>query len=156
MKNQPVNIDGKEYWISRSVAICVACFTRDSGLRVLAVKRGENLDEPGKWCLPCGYLDYDETLHDACKRELKEETNLYTDNFHFYHIDSDPKSNRQNVTVVYWTYSTSYAYQTVFADGVESTDLEWIAISDLKNYDWAFNHKQLILDILQLSHIEYE
>ena len=153
MTNQPVNIDGKEYWISRSVAVCGAVFTIDDGLRVLAVKRGNNLDEPGKWCLPCGYLDWNETLEEACAREIMEETGLHTHSFNLYHIDSNPESNRQNVTVVYWSFSRDYASHTVSVDGVESVDLKWIAIPDIKYYDWAFGHKNLIQDILMATNL---
>lgn len=30
----------------------------------------------GMWCIPCGYLEYDEDVWDGVKREFKEETNL--------------------------------------------------------------------------------
>ncbi len=36
-------------------------------------KRGR---EKGRWCIPCGYVDYDEDVRDAAVRECKEETNL--------------------------------------------------------------------------------
>jgi 8-oxo-dGTP pyrophosphatase MutT (NUDIX family) len=28
------------------------------------------------WCIPCGYVEYDEDVFDAAAREFKEETNL--------------------------------------------------------------------------------
>ena len=31
---------------------------------------------PGKWCLPCGYIEYDETYVEAAAREIKEETGI--------------------------------------------------------------------------------
>ncbi|HWP96743.1 MAG TPA: NUDIX hydrolase [Syntrophomonadaceae bacterium] len=30
----------------------------------------------GLWCIPCGYLEYDEDLYSGIRREFKEETNL--------------------------------------------------------------------------------
>jgi len=30
----------------------------------------------GLWCIPCGYLEYDEDLYAGLRREFKEETNL--------------------------------------------------------------------------------
>lgn len=30
----------------------------------------------GLWCIPCGYLEYEEDLHEGLKREFKEETGL--------------------------------------------------------------------------------
>ena len=64
MNNFPVIKDGKEYWISRSIA--VACFVYkivNDEIYVLANKRGSGTpDFQGYWYCPCGYLDYDETL----------------------------------------------------------------------------------------------
>ncbi|PKM78193.1 MAG: ADP-ribose pyrophosphatase [Firmicutes bacterium HGW-Firmicutes-15] len=39
-------------------------------------KGGKYLD---LWCIPCGYLEYDEDIYDGVKREFKEETNLDID-----------------------------------------------------------------------------
>ena len=153
MKNFPVQIDGKEYWISRSVAVCGFIFTEDQGLRILAIKRGKGCpDNIGKWCCPCGYIDYDETLLQACMREIKEETDLTVDpsSLNFSHIDSDPKANRQNITISYWSFKSSYAGQTVtgaFADKDEVDDVEWISIGELNKYEWAFNHDCLIMRV---------
>lgn len=153
MKNFPVIIDNKEYWISRSMAVAGFIFTTDQGLRVLAIKRGKGCpDEVGKWCCPCGYLDYDETLEFACKREIKEETNLSvsTSLLHLFRIDSDPKSNRQNVTLSYWSYKDTYYGQTVtgeFGEPDEVDDVEWIGLEELDQYDWAFGHKYLIMEV---------
>lgn len=30
----------------------------------------------GLWCIPCGYVEYDEDVYEAVVREFKEETNL--------------------------------------------------------------------------------
>lgn len=30
----------------------------------------------GLWCIPCGYLEYDEDIYDGIVREMKEETNI--------------------------------------------------------------------------------
>jgi 8-oxo-dGTP pyrophosphatase MutT (NUDIX family) len=42
--------------------------------KVLLTKRSPNLDEGGKWCLPGGYMDRDESLDEAAGREVYEET----------------------------------------------------------------------------------
>lgn len=33
----------------------------------------------GLWCIPCGYLEYDEDLYEGLQREFKEETGLYVE-----------------------------------------------------------------------------
>ena len=43
-----------------------------------------------------------------------------------------------------------YKGQTVYPKGTEKNevaDVKWIQISDLNNYDWAFNHKEIIAKI---------
>ena len=52
-----------------------AAFVRNSNGDILLVKRGV---EPGrgKWALPSGFMEIDETPEKACLRELKEETGL--------------------------------------------------------------------------------
>lgn len=52
-----------------------AALVRNDKGEVLLVKRGH---EPGrgKWALPSGFIEIDETPEKACLRELREETGL--------------------------------------------------------------------------------
>jgi len=54
---------------------CVAALVRNEKGEVLLIKRGV---EPavGKWALPSGFIEIDETPEMACVRELEEETGL--------------------------------------------------------------------------------
>lgn len=44
--------------------------------RVLLGKRGPGSFIAGKWCLPCGFIEYDEDFLTAAVREVQEETGL--------------------------------------------------------------------------------
>lgn len=46
------------------------------GDRVLLCRRRENAFAGEKWCLPCGYVEYDEDFLTAALREVQEETGL--------------------------------------------------------------------------------
>ena len=46
------------------------------GDRVLLGKRAESSYAPGKWCLPGGFIEFDEDFLTAAIREAKEETGL--------------------------------------------------------------------------------
>lgn len=63
-------------WIDyRNPKPVVSCLVLNSKGELLLIKRGV---EPciGKWALPGGFIEVDETLHEAGRRELKEETGL--------------------------------------------------------------------------------
>ena len=152
MNNFSVKVNGKEYWISRSVA--VVGYVHKQGC-ILAIQRGKGTPDPefvGKWCLPCGYLDYDETCWEAVKREIHEETGILINEnnsvLNGTEVNSDPKADkRQNVTVRYkiW-YCGNDELSTKFSEKNEVSDIKWIPIDEVDNYEWAFNHKELIKD----------
>ena len=110
MKNYCIiDNEGREHWVSRSIAVVVFVFARDiyNQEYILAEQRGTGTPDPeyiGKYCVPCGYLDYDETIVQAAQRELMEETglNFPTIDFKLLNINDLPKSDkRQNVTFRY-------------------------------------------------------
>lgn len=80
--NRPIPTpDGETVWVSRSVALVGQVCVYNAHHKqwyVLLVKRGTGTpDFQGYWCLPCGYLDWDETLTEGFLREVFEETGLY-------------------------------------------------------------------------------
>lgn len=44
--------------------------------QILLGKRGKGSFKKGKWCLPCGFIEYDENFLMSAKREVLEETGL--------------------------------------------------------------------------------
>ena len=163
MKNFPIidKISGREYWISRSVAVVVFVFARDiyNQEYILAEQRGTGTPDPeyiGKYCVPCGYLDYDETIIQAAQRELMEETglNFPTTDFKLLNINDLPKSDkRQNITFRYIVNSNvniedlSNLFTTKNSEKDEIESIKFIKLKDIDNYEWAFNHQELIKEI---------
>lgn len=60
----------------RDPGLGAAVLVRDSSGRVLLVKRGPGSTRSGRWCIPCGYVDYGEDVREAAVREVREETGL--------------------------------------------------------------------------------
>ncbi len=68
--------------------------------KILLIKRAAHLINGGKWAIPGGFLDRDETCEQAVLRELKEETGLTAKEIKLFKIIDDPKrknEERQNV-----------------------------------------------------------
>lgn len=168
--------DGKKYWISRSVAVHGMILAKDldtQEIYVLLGKRGPKCpDEIGKWADVCGYIDWDETLQDALKREIYEEMGLYLDDLGTLDIrqtgidDSINGENavKQNITIRYQVFVD---YQEVKAKlesgeinndtearGGESGEVSEIKLLKLTDSDpvdesqFAFNHGKLINDVI--------
>ena len=165
MKNFPV-IDkdsGREYWISRSIAavVCIIAKSIHGDSYVLAVQRGKGTPDPeyvGAYCMPCGYLDYDETIVQAAQREVKEETGLTfpISDFKLVYINDNPLSDkRQNVTFRYLVKSDipiedlELLFTTKNSEKDEVSNIRFIKLSDIEIYKWAFNHETLIKEIIK-------
>ena len=172
-KNRP-NIEHKigdrSIFESRSVAVVGVIFAKIKAekigdydkLYVLAEKRSATMmDSPGKWCVPCGYLDYNENGSEAMLREVYEETGLYlpdyekqllnkVDSLQPFYVRTDPEENRQNVAL---SYCFVYDFTEIGLPEVESfknseiAQLKWIEIGELyfsNGYDFAFSHDKRI------------
>lgn len=111
-------------------------------------------------------MDFDETLAEACSREIYEETGVKIEPSALYmcSVNDDPKdSNRQNVTMRFMAVvdeshigiSTNAIKGQLGGEENEVKAIMWVKISDLDNYQWAFNHKHLIEGIFH-TYVDYE
>ena len=55
----------------KNPTVGVAVILQDDNYRLLLGKRAD-----GGWCIPCGYVEWDESVEEAAIREFKEETGL--------------------------------------------------------------------------------
>jgi len=143
----------------------------DNTMKVLIVKRYKNmLDEAGKYGIPCGYLDWDESAFEAMTREVYEETSLYLPDYENYLVYNNKKqpiiirdsheNNRQNVSLIYLSVFNMNSRPDLFPDHIlnftnkETEKVEWMKITDFylryeKEYKWAFNHNETIKEALK-------
>lgn len=162
--------------ISRSVAAVGVIFANtDDGFRVLITKRSETMiDEPGKISLPCGFLDWDETVYEAMIREVCEETSLYLPDYEKYLIfDNDkkhiemkdlPNTIRQNVTLIYINMfdfkdnMIDFPYEIESFSCKETSSVKWLKLVDFyqSDYYWAFNHDDTIKNALKFFNKNYQ
>ena len=131
---------------------------------VLANKRGKGTpDYQGKWNCPCGYLEADESAQEGCARETLEETGLKIpiEKFKMNGVETEPEiCNNANVTIRHiciFNYEESKELPELNAEKVKSdklgetnevADVKWIPIGDISKYEWAFNQKETILNLI--------
>ena len=113
----------------------------DEDLKVLLIRRDLPPFED-KWALPGGFVRLEETLDDAARRELQEETSLervfleqlYT----FGGIDRDPRE--RVITVAYYALVRLSDHRVQAA--TDARDAVWFAMDDLPSL--AFDHDQIL------------
>lgn len=112
---------------------------------VLLIKR-EKEPFAGKWALPGGFADMDETLEEACRRELQEETGLVLpamSQFRVYDaLDRDPR--HRTVSVAFYAFTEGIPE---VRGGDDAAEARWFSTSLLPAM--AFDHDRIASDFLQ-------
>lgn len=160
-----VNMKGKTFWVSRACAVAVFIFTKYHGeWYILANQRGRGCpDFVGYWSCPCGYVDYNETIMEAAKRELWEESGLNMSTYNHYLIhkfknigyNDEPDTENQNITFRFSGQLLTIPgnpLPELSSDNSEPNEIAqqgWIPLKDISKYTWAFRHDYLILDIFR-------
>lgn len=148
--------NGNEQWISRSTVVIPVVFRLDEktgDIYTLVEKRGPAVSHPGEWCCPCGYLDWDETLQEACQREVREETGLELnlENILFFTVDSNPKTSNQSVDLWYscWAIDKDFDLSKIETTD-EILDLKWMKVAKVY-YKWELFTRTVYMDIYKKS-----
>jgi ADP-ribose pyrophosphatase YjhB (NUDIX family) len=178
--NRPVpSPEGETVWVSRSVALVgeVCAYNLvEQAWYVLLVKRGTGTpDFQGFWCLPCGYLDWNETLTEGLLREVFEESGLYLPSLssheHFSHspcsltqqdyqqempwfISDIPNNTKQNISMHYavlfaWNHTILPTLSNAHCEVNEVEDIQWMPLHKAKSMTLAFNHHVLLRRLCQ-------
>ncbi len=109
---------------------------------VLLIKRGK---EPfkNKWALPGGFVEMDELLENACKRELEEETGVKVEKMNQFKaydaIDRDPR--HRTISVV---FTAEMNNRVEAKGGDDAAQADWFPLSRLPEF--AFDHAKILDD----------
>src|SRR6266498_4005147 len=81
-----------------AVTVDVVVVTRGRPPRVLLIRRkGEPF--AGRWAIPGGFIEMDETLEESARRELREETGLEVGRLEQVHAFGDPNRDPRGRTI---------------------------------------------------------
>ena len=112
-----------------------------NNLEVLLIRR-KHYPFEGKWALPGGFVDMDETLEEAVVRELKEETGLKNVDlkqlFAFSAINRDPRG--RTISVIFFGF-VDIDNSTVIA-GDDARDAQWFDANEFPHL--AFDHNKVV------------
>lgn len=123
---------------------CVVFGLDEEDLKILLIQRAL-APFAGTWALPGGFVRVDETLEDAARRELEEETglrNVFLEQLYtFGALDRDPRERVVSVAHYALVKLSDHAVQAA----TDARDAAWFAVHDVPSL--AFDHA----DILQLA-----
>ena len=87
-----------------------------------------------KWCLPCGYIEYNESFVDAAVREVREEIGINSEPLKIINVVSNSLYSKiSSVVIVILSKPLSLE---LIADGVETIDTNWFDISSLPELEF--------------------
>ena len=126
-----------------AVAADVVVTAESPSPSVLLIRRR---NPPAGWAIPGGFVDPDEDLIDAARRELHEETGLYSPTLEqlatFGHPDRDPRG--RTISVV---YGARLQHAVPPAAGDDAAAARWFPLDALPN-DLAFDHATILAQVL--------
>ena len=111
---------------------------------ILLVKRAKKLTEGGKWGLVGGFMERDETLEQALRREVFEEVGFRLKKVSFFTVIDIPNRKGSNWQNLNFIYVCRPGEREGKADW-ESTEQKWFDLNNLpKEEQIAFDHYQII------------
>ena len=116
----------------------------DKDRALLLGKRAGPILESGKWSLPSGFMNRDETASECIVRELLEETGWKCEVVIFFRLNTNPnrpQEDRQNIAIEF----ICKAIKKVGEGDHENSKVEWIPIKNLfAPKEFAFDHGETI------------
>jgi 8-oxo-dGTP diphosphatase len=125
--------------------LTVDTFVRDRQGRLLLVQRGRPPFK-GRWGLPGGFCEWNETTEHCAVRETREETGLRVRLGELLGVYSKPGRDPRghNVTALYAAQPTGGRLR----GGDDAADARWFTARELRRLPFAFDHGKIVREQL--------
>ncbi len=104
----------------------------------------------GKWNIPAGHLDPNETIFEGAKREVLEETGCKVELTGILQVANRVLENDTWMSVI---FSTKLIEENIVFDKNEILDVKWFSYEELLNmkeelrsYDWIINSVSTLIE----------
>ena len=134
--NQPFK---KNHYVKTTVGAIISRQS-ENGEQILLTRRGVP-PYLGKWCLPGGHIDLNESAQDAIIREVKEEVGLTFDACFLGYFDEIIPENDIHAVVLIFTGNASGEPR---AQPDEVTEMQWFLLKEISSLSMAFQHNQIL------------
>jgi len=124
-----------------AVTVDIVVVTRGPRPRVLLIRRKHD-PFAGWWAIPGGFVEMDETLEAAARRELKEETGLSVDGLEQLYTFGDPWRDPRGRTIAV-AYLTRVDEKRVRPQaGDDAGEVGWFSLQ--RPPALAFDHREIL------------
>ncbi len=126
--------------------LTVDCVALDATGRVLLIRRGHPPFQ-GDYALPGGFVDVGETVEEACRRELLEETGVKASKLILIGVYSDPSRDPRGHTASAAFLTRVRAAKATAGD--DAAAVEWVSVGP--RLKLAFDHRKILRDAMKLA-----
>jgi 8-oxo-dGTP diphosphatase len=129
-----------------AVTADVVLVTREASPRVLLIRRKHD-PFAGKWALPGGFVDMDEPLDAAARRELREETSVEAEALEQLHTFGDPGRDPRGRTISVVYLARADAGQLTPRAADDAAEVAWHPLASPPPL--AFDHDRILALVRQ-------
>lgn len=107
-------------------------------------------DSPFKdmWALPGGFMEMEESLEEAARRELQEETGIKAGEMIRFDTYDKPGRDPRGRTITQVFVMVWKKEMGLPEAGSDAANLRWFALNELP--DLAFDHAQILADVIRM------
>lgn len=119
--------------------------------RSMVNSEGKPNIEAGKWALPGGFVDPNETAFECAKRELSEETGVEGIHLEHYGVYDKPGRDPRGwiITNAHFAIVPEHKLSKRQAND-DASDVKLFSINEVLDLDLAFDHEQIIKDAIDV------